>query len=544
MGDEFECPFCHIVQDFRSEKRWRRHAFSDLKPYVCTMGSVECDLRLFGDSKTWFEHELQTHRCTWVCTLCRAASFRSSHAFRAHVNDVHPDLSESQARVLDQASRRALDLIPALDCPFCDEWEQKIRADMRGTQTGTMSSSASAAEVSEHQEGVSETESQNPVDVIVVERSQFRKHVGAHMEQLALFAIPPAMDSEQGDSQAGSNAAMQSAPDASSEPSGAELVWPPDPPLHLAAFRGDVNEVQRLIDDGADLEAGGETWGTALLAAEAGGHSQLVTLLKLGQSAASRDGHLESPMHVPPSPETRLGRLIASSLLLTGIVGTGAYGVVYSAVDTRSSIRYAVKCLEKFNPDGSPLDQRQVAGQTREIRLHYLASSHANVVSILKTVDDVDCIYLVMKYCPEGDLFYNITEKGLYVGDDELCKRVFLQILDAVDHCHGLGIYHRDLRPENILVTNGGETVKLADFGVATSSERSEDFGCGSTFYEPPECLEPKGPYYYCAPSDVWALGVILPPASWGEKSILKLSKDAFKLWMMMRKSKDKYLVR
>jgi serine/threonine protein kinase len=171
---------------------------------------------------------------------------------------------------------------------------------------------------------------------------------------------------------------------------------------------------------------------------------------------------------------------------LTGIVGTGAYGVVYSAVDTTTHVRYAVKCLSKFNADGTPLDRRQLAFQTREIKLHHLASSHRNVVSILKIIDYPDCIYVVLEYCPEGDLFYNITERGQYVGKDELARRVFLQILDAVEHCHSLGIYHRDLKPENVLVSDRGETVKLADFGLATSTERSEDYGCGSTFYMSP----------------------------------------------------------
>lgn len=190
--------------------------------------------------------------------------------------------------------------------------------------------------------------------------------------------------------------------------------------------------------------------------------------------------------YVPVAPEERLGRFLTSSLRLTGILGTGAYGVVYAAVDIKTNIQYAVKCLSKFNQDGTPLDRRQVAFQAHEIRLHYRASAHPNVVSMLKIIDNPDCIYVILEYCPEGDLFYNITECGQYVGKDALVKKVFLQILAAVEHCHSLGIYHRDLKPENILVTDNGETVKLADFGLATASERSEDYGCGSTFYMSP----------------------------------------------------------
>ncbi|OLN97186.1 Negative regulator of sexual conjugation and meiosis [Colletotrichum chlorophyti] len=216
--------------------------------------------------------------------------------------------------------------------------------------------------------------------------------------------------------------------------------------------------------------------------------------------------------YIPMTPEERLGRFLEGKLQLTTILGTGAYGVVYTAVDVKTGVRYAVKCLSKFNPDGTPLDRRQVAFQNREIRLHYLASAHPNVVSMLKIVDEPDCIYVILEYCPEGDLFFNITECGQYVGNDDLSKSVFLQILNAVEHCHSLGIYHRDLKPENILVSDHGKTVKLADFGLATSSDRSEDYGCGSTFYMSPECLDhsARRPFYFCAPNDVWSLGVIL----------------------------------
>lgn len=197
------------------------------------------------------------------------------------------------------------------------------------------------------------------------------------------------------------------------------------------------------------------------------------------------------PRCIPLAPEERLGRLLQGKLHLTEILGTGAYGVVYSAFDIDTGIRYAVKCLSKYNPDGTPLERRQALYQQREIRLHYLASAHENVVSMLKIVDDADCIYVILEYCPEGDLFLNITERCQYVGKDELSKKIFLQILDAVEYCHKLGIYHRDLKPENILVTDHGDTVKLADFGLATSDDRSEDYGCGSTFYMSPGTYQP-----------------------------------------------------
>ena len=191
----------------------------------------------------------------------------------------------------------------------------------------------------------------------------------------------------------------------------------------------------------------------------------------------------------PPSPqlttclaaEDRLGCVLAGRLELVSILGIGAFGVVYQAVDVLTSIPYAVKALPKAG-----LDARQRRIQRREIALHHQASQHPNVVSLVRILDSPDCTFVVLEFCPEGDLFSNITEQGRFVGDDSFAKRAFLQILDAVQFCHSMGIYHRDLKPENILVTDQGRTVKLADFGLATTECISGDYGCGSTFYMSP----------------------------------------------------------
>ena len=186
-------------------------------------------------------------------------------------------------------------------------------------------------------------------------------------------------------------------------------------------------------------------------------------------------------------PNDRVGIILDGWLELTGILGVGAYGVVYTAVDINTSIPYAVKALNKIG-----VDSRSRRFQLREIQLHHEASNHPNVVSLVKIMETDECTFVVLEYCPEGDLFSSITESGLYLGNDPMAKRAFLQVLDAVSHCHSIGIYHRDLKPENILVSDGGANVKLADFGLATKEYITDDFGCGSTFYMSPgtPCFE------------------------------------------------------
>ncbi|GAA5923369.1 hypothetical protein JCM3775_007517 [Rhodotorula graminis] len=213
-----------------------------------------------------------------------------------------------------------------------------------------------------------------------------------------------------------------------------------------------------------------------------------------------------------------------SHLEFVSVLGLGAYGVVYLARDIAAHPTpyptsrahpelghlplYAVKCLNKVG-----LDVRQRNFQQREINLHWAASEHPNVATLYNVIDDETCTYVVLEFCDEGDLFGMITDRQRYLSDDDLIRRVFLQIVDAVEYCHAKDIYHRDLKPENILCLDDGQKVMLADFGLATGERMSGDFGCGSTFYMSPECqggLFQRLSSYSTPHNDIWSLGVIL----------------------------------
>lgn len=172
-------------------------------------------------------------------------------------------------------------------------------------------------------------------------------------------------------------------------------------------------------------------------------------------------------------------------ILLTAELGHGTYGTVYRALNLdpfpRSPKVYAVKCLNKIGL--TPL-QRQF--QAREIALHKAASPHTNVVTIHRTFEEMGCVFFVLDYCPDGDLYGMITERYLYIGNDDLIKHVYLQLLDGMEFCHKIGVYHRDLKPENILCAQDGQKLLIADFGLATSDRSSVEFGCGSSHYTSP----------------------------------------------------------
>ena len=169
---------------------------------------------------------------------------------------------------------------------------------------------------------------------------------------------------------------------------------------------------------------------------------------------------------------------------LVSVLGAGAYGVVYRALDLSSAgspVERAVKILDKRN-----LSDAAARRVRREIVLHHVVSEHPNVVTMHLAFEDAMFVYLVLDYCPGGDLFARIADDKCFFRNDELSKAVFLKILDGVAHCHQQRVFHRDLKPENILCSEDGSQVYVSDFGLCTAGLVSQTFGCGSSPYMSP----------------------------------------------------------
>lgn len=181
-------------------------------------------------------------------------------------------------------------------------------------------------------------------------------------------------------------------------------------------------------------------------------------------------------------PNDRLGLCLASQFELTSVMGSDFLNnMVYSGVDINTNAHYAVKALSKFN-----LSPRQNSLQHRGIRLHYKASNHSNVAQLIRILDAPDCMYAFMESFPEGDLFESVMEKDMYVGNDALVRQVFVQLLDAVHHCHNLGVYHFNIQAESIFVADQGKKIKLSGFELATDSIWSTAFNYKRNFYVSP----------------------------------------------------------
>ncbi|KAI1786821.1 kinase-like domain-containing protein, partial [Ganoderma leucocontextum] len=205
------------------------------------------------------------------------------------------------------------------------------------------------------------------------------------------------------------------------------------------------------------------------------------------------------------------GCIIDDRYELLQMLGSGTFGVVYKAIDLEVADNFdnivAVKIVRKAGRGDAEL-----AIIKREVAMHSVVADIEGVVTLIDAFDDAKWCYIVLEFCQGGDLFEQIITKQSYLGNDELLRRAFLSLVDAVQACHDAGIAHRDLKPENVLISQDGSRCYLADFGLATNQPVVRDFGIGTGLYMSPECVgeltarQAYDPYL----SDIWALGVIL----------------------------------
>ncbi|KFW66126.1 Calcium/calmodulin-dependent protein kinase type II subunit beta, partial [Pygoscelis adeliae] len=161
------------------------------------------------------------------------------------------------------------------------------------------------------------------------------------------------------------------------------------------------------------------------------------------------------------------------------------------------------------DPNLGPLPLSDHQKLEREARICRLLK-HPNIVRLHDSISEEGHHYLIFDLVTGGELFEDIVAREYYSEAD--ASHCIQQILEAVLHCHQMGVVHRDLKPENLLLASKlkGAAVKLADFGLAIEVEGDQQawFGfAGTPGYLSPEVLR-KDPYGKAV--DLWACGVIL----------------------------------
>ncbi|MBA2482023.1 MAG: serine/threonine protein kinase [Planctomycetes bacterium] len=200
------------------------------------------------------------------------------------------------------------------------------------------------------------------------------------------------------------------------------------------------------------------------------------------------------------------GQELANCRLLRRL-GTGSLGVVYEALQTKLERPVAIKMLSSR----AAADSRIVERFQREAKL-CASIRHEHVVGVHDFGFERNVHYLTMEFVNGPTLSNVIDEAGrLSVG---ISSRFMIQVARALEHVHGLGIVHRDVKPSNILVTADG-VAKLADLGLAKKVDlgpndkqallTKQGMVLGSPAYMPPEQIHNASEVTRSA--DIYALG-------------------------------------
>jgi serine/threonine protein kinase len=204
------------------------------------------------------------------------------------------------------------------------------------------------------------------------------------------------------------------------------------------------------------------------------------------------------------------------------VLGRGNFSEVHLGLKVKDHInddqKYAVKVIDiktfiMFqNKRESHLDLTSEAKALKALQ-------HDGIIRIYDFFQTEEKFYLIMEYVPAGDLLRSIVDDGCF--SEYQARRFFRQLCEAVEYLHKQDFIHRDLKPDNILLTTRDRDnmkMKIADFGLARKTLKTRDCQtfCGTPQYFAPEVIntfkekDSGMSAGYDKPADMWSLGVIL----------------------------------
>ena len=163
-------------------------------------------------------------------------------------------------------------------------------------------------------------------------------------------------------------------------------------------------------------------------------------------------------------------------------IGQGAYGKVKLATNAAGH-KMAVKIIDRNKLASRPAGSAQLAKEINAMKI----LRHKNVVRLHEVINTPAKIFLVMEYADSGDMLAYINSRPRL--NEPMAYHLWRGVIDGLHFCHTLGVCHRDLKLENLLLH--ADEVKIADFGMASiiKPSRQCETLCGSPDYAAPELL-------------------------------------------------------
>ncbi|XP_073783950.1 serine/threonine-protein kinase pim-3-like isoform X1 [Danio rerio] len=225
-----------------------------------------------------------------------------------------------------------------------------------------------------------------------------------------------------------------------------------------------------------------------------------------------QSGSQQTPEDERPSTSSRraLKRSRRDAYAKGPLLGDGGFGSVFAGMRRSDGLPVAIKYVSKERTQR----RLRVEGQGRlplEVALMTRVNSAPACPNVLQLLDWFDrprrYILILERPDPCQDLQSFCEENGCL--DERLAKKVLVQLIAALKHCESRGVLHRDVKPENLLISTESQDIKLLDFGCGDLLKRSAyKYFAGTIQYAPPEwfCRQ----RYHAGPATVWSVGVTL----------------------------------
>ncbi|XP_075348112.1 serine/threonine-protein kinase Nek5 [Mycteria americana] len=185
-------------------------------------------------------------------------------------------------------------------------------------------------------------------------------------------------------------------------------------------------------------------------------------------------------------------------------IGEGSFGKIFLAKGKADNEQCVIK---EINLTKVPVKEKE-ASQKEVILLAKM--KHANIVTFYASLQEKNKLYIVMEYCDGGDLMKRINMQHGVLFDEAQILSWFVQISLGLKHIHDKMILHRDVKAQNIFLSNNGKVAKLGDFGIARQLNSTMEFAhtcVGTPYYLSPEICENRP---YNNKTDIWSLGCVL----------------------------------
>ncbi|NXG08268.1 NEK5 kinase, partial [Sakesphorus luctuosus] len=185
-------------------------------------------------------------------------------------------------------------------------------------------------------------------------------------------------------------------------------------------------------------------------------------------------------------------------------IGEGSFGKIFLA---KGKLDNEPCVIKEINLTKMPVKEKE-SSQKEVILLAKM--NHANIVTFYASLQEKNKLYIVMEYCDGGDLMKRINMQHGVLFDEDQILSWFVQISLGLKHIHDKKILHRDVKSQNIFLSNNGKVAKLGDFGIARQLNSTMEFAhtcVGTPYYLSPEICENQP---YNNKTDIWSLGCVL----------------------------------